>query len=308
MEVSIQPYHIPALLEETISLLNIQKSGIYIDATFGGGGHSKAILKALGKEGKLYSFDRDMDAYSNYIKDDARFTFVHGNFRHIKNFLRFHGEEKVDGILCDFGVSFHHFDSPERGFSFRLDAPLDMRMNRLSDVTAAELLDKVSENDLIGILKSYTDLKRPVNVAKAIINKRTTAGITSTFQLVEALKGVIDPRQEKKELAQVFQAIRIAVNHEADDLERFLNSTLYVLKPGGRLVTLTYHSMEDRMVKNFMKTGNVVGEEIKDFYGKVETPWKIITRKPIEASAAEIDVNPRCRSARLRAAELKIED
>ena len=298
-----QSYHIPALLTETINLLQIRENGVYIDATFGGGGHSGAILERLGKKGKLYSFDRDLDAYGNR-PDDSRFTFVHGNFRHIENFMRFYGEKKVDGILADFGVSFHHFDTPERGFSFRYEGPLDMRMNRRSEKTAARLISEINESELLSILRKYADLKKPSNIARAILYFRDSHGIETTTDLMEAVKGSVDPRQEKKELAQIFQSLRIAVNHEAEDLGIFLNSTLNTLKAGGRLVTLTYHSMEDRMVKNFMKTGNIEGEEEKDFYGRSHTPWKIITRKPIEASNEEIEKNPRARSARLRAAEL----
>lgn len=300
---STLPYHVPALLKEAIDLLDVKSGGTYIDATFGGGGHSREIIKRLGENGRLFSFDRDMEAYENRI-EDQRWTFVHGNFRHIENFMRFYEVEKVDGILADFGVSFHHFDTPERGFSFRHDAPLDMRMNLKATKTAADILESSDEKRLLGILQAYADLRKPASVARAIMNAKTKQPISTTFQLAEALKGVLDPKQEKKEMAQVFQALRIEVNHEADDLKTFLNSTLKVLKPGGRLVTLTYHSMEDRMVKNFMKTGNIEGKEDKDFYGRVSTKWKLITRKPIEASEEEVERNPRSRSARLRAAEL----
>ena len=297
------PYHVPALLKESINLLDIKPDGTYIDATFGGGGHSRAIINYLGKTGKLFSFDRDMDAYQNRI-DDERFTFVHGNFRHIQNFMRFYEVESVDGIIADFGVSFHHFDTPERGFSFRLEAPLDMRMNQKADKTAAQLLEEVDEKQLLDIFKAYADLKKPNLIVKAILKYRQQNPISTTTDLVEVAKEAIDPRQEKKELAQVFQALRISINHEADDLKLFLNATAKILKPGGRLVTLTYHSMEDRMVKNFFKTGNIEGKEEKDFFGNVATGWKIITRKPIEASLEEVELNPRARSARLRAAEL----
>lgn len=303
-ESPILPYHIPALLPQAIELLDIHPNGIYIDATFGGGGHSRAIMEKLHDKGHLFSFDRDMDAYVNRIEDE-RFTFVHGNFRHIENFMRYYGVEKVDGVLADFGVSFHHFDTPERGFSFRADAPLDMRMNKNSSVTAATIISKSSEKELATILHNYADLKKTGAVVKAILAARDASPIETTSQLTEAVKKAIDPRQEKKELAQVFQAFRIAVNHEAEDLRVFLNSTLKVLKPGGRLVTLTYHSMEDRMVKNFLKTGNIEGMEEKDFYGNVTGPWRLLTRKPIEASEEEIEANPRARSARLRAAQLK---
>lgn len=296
------PYHIPALLTEAIDLLNIKPNGVYIDATFGGGGHSRAIMDKLGANGKLFSFDRDIESYENRIEDE-RFTFVNGNFRHILNFMKFYGVDKVDGILADFGVSFHHFDTPERGFSFRHDAPLDMRMNLSSPITAKEIVNTTSEKELNEIFRNYADLKKPNAVVKAIISGRSQKEIGTTGELAELVKEAIDPRQEKKEMAQVFQALRIAVNHEAEDLQIFLNSTLKALKPGGRLVTLTYHSMEDRMVKNFMKTGNVEGIEEKDFFGKISTPWKLLTRKPIEASADEVERNPRSRSARLRGAE-----
>lgn len=297
------PYHIPALLNEAVNLLDIKPEGIYIDATFGGGGHSRAIIAKLNEKGKLFSFDRDMDAYENRI-DDERFNFVHGNFRHIENFMKYYEVEKVDGILADFGVSFHHFDTPERGFSFRNDAPLDMRMNRKSMKTAAQIVNEWDESNLNEIFRAFADLKKPGAVVKAIISEREKNPIDTTFRLADTVRKAIDPRQEKKELAQVFQALRIAVNHEYEDLKLFLNSTLKVLRPGGRLVTLTYHSMEDRMVKNFLKTGNIDGKEEKDFFGKVENKWKLLTRKPIEASPEEVEINPRSRSARLRAAEL----
>lgn len=296
-------YHIPALLPEALEMLDIKRDGIYIDATFGGGGHSRAILAALGEKGHLFSFDRDIDAYENRISDE-RFTFVHGNFRHIENFMHFYKVDKVDGILADLGVSFHHFDESERGFSFRADAPLDMRMNRKAAKTAAEVLAESDEKKLVALFKEYADLKRPKEVVKAILNAREKNELSTTFQLADAVRPVIDPRQEKKELAQVFQTLRIAVNHEKDDLKLFLQATLKTLKTGGRLAVLTYHSVEDRMVKNFMKTGNIEGEEKKDFYGKISTPWRLITRKPIEPNQAEIEANPRSRSARLRVAEL----
>lgn len=298
------PYHIPALLPEAIQLLDIKPYGVYIDATFGGGGHSRAIISKLNQEGRLFSFDRDMDAYENRI-DDERFTFVHGNFRHLVNFLRYYGVDKVDGVLADFGVSFHHFDTPQRGFSFRSDSPLDMRMNQSSSLTAAQVISQSDVNRLLEILRNYADLKKPHAVANAIMEGKSKNPIETTGELAEAVRKALDPRQEKKELAQVFQALRIAVNNEAEDLQRFLTSTLNVLKPGGRLVTLTYHSMEDRMVKNFFKTGNIEGKEEKDFFGNVSTQWKLITKKPIEASEEEVEKNPRSRSARLRAAELK---
>lgn len=297
------PYHIPALLNEAVNLLEIKPGGTYIDATFGGGGHSRAIIAKLNEKGRLFSFDRDMDAYENRI-DDERFTFVHGNFRHIENFMMYYGVDSVDGILADFGVSFHHFDTPQRGFSFRNDATLDMRMNQKSSKTAAQLVNEAEETALHEIFRAYADLKKPGAVVRSIMTEREKNPIESTFQLAETVRKALDPRQEKKELAQVFQALRIAVNHEAEDLKIFLYSTLRVLKPGGRLVTLTYHSMEDRMVKNFFKVGNIEGKQEKDFFGRVETKWKLLTKKAIEASPDEIALNPRARSARLRGAEL----
>lgn len=296
-------YHIPALLTETLNLLEIKPDGTYIDVTFGGGGHSRAILERLGPEGRLYSFDRDMDAYANRI-DDPRFTFVHSNFRFIENFMRFHKAGKADGILADLGVSFHHFDSAERGFSFRTDSPLDMRMNRNARLTAADIIAESDEQTLRRIFQAYADLKRPGNVAKAIIAARKTAAVDTTFRLADAVRPAIDPRQEKKELAQVFQALRIETNDEMGDLRRFLQASARVLRSGGRLAVLTYHSVEDRMVKNFMKTGNVEGVEEKDFFGRVSTPWRLVTRKPVEPRPEEVERNPRSRSAKLRVAEL----
>lgn len=303
MDNNVSPYHIPALLQETIKLLDIKPDGIYVDVTFGGGGHSRAIMEQLADCGRLLSFDRDMDAYANRI-DDPRFTFVHSNFRFIENFLRYYGVGKADGILADLGVSFHHFDSAERGFSFRTDAPLDMRMNRNAPHTAAEIVAEYDEAQLKEMLKAYADLKSPGNVAKAIVKARGNADITTTFQLADAVRPALDPRQEKKEMAQVFQAFRIETNDEMGDLRRFLEASVKVLKPGGRLAILTYHSVEDRMVKNFFKTGNVQGNESKDFFGNDLSPWKLINRKPVEASPEEVEENPRARSAKLRVAQL----
>ena len=301
--MDVIPYHIPALLPETLKLLDIKPDGVYIDATFGGGGHSRAILEALGPDGRLFSFDRDPDAFRNRL-DSSKFTFVHSNFRFIENFMRFHKVEKVDGIIADLGVSFHHFDDPERGFSFRNDAPLDMRMNRNAERSAAEIIADCDEVTLRRWLNTYADLKRPANVTKAIVNARAAAPIDTTFRLADAVRPALDPRQEKKEMAQVFQTLRIVTNDEEEDLRKFLAATLNVLRKGGRLAVLTYHSVEDRIVKNFMKTGNVEGIEEKDFFGKVTTPWKVITRKPVEPSSEEIERNPRSRSAKLRVAEL----
>lgn len=296
-------YHIPALLKEAVEGLKITRLGTYADVTFGGGGHSRAILAELGDKGHLYGFDRDIEAYANAPTDDPRFTFVHSDFRYISNFLRFHGVDKIDGILADLGVSFHHFDSENRGFSFRTDSPLDMRMNLNGDRTAAEVLNSYDKEDLERLFRAYTDLKRPGMIASAIIKARDNRPFETTGQLVDAVKGSINPRAEKKDLAQVFQAIRIEVNGEMEALESLLKQSLNVLKTGGRLAVITYHSIEDRMVKNFMRSGNVDGEVTKDIYGVASTPFKLITRSPIVPDTAEIDANPRSRSAKLRIAE-----
>lgn len=296
-------YHIPALLEDSIKELNIKKNGIYADVTFGGGGHSRAILAELGPKGHLYGFDRDIDAFKN-APDDARFTFVHSNFRYITNFMRYHSVEQLDGILADLGVSFHHFDNGERGFSFRSDAPLDMRMNRNATLTASAIAADYTAQQLENLFRIYTDIKRPKAMADAIVKARENKPVTTTFQLVDAVSPVLNPKSLKKELAQVFQAFRIEVNGEMDALRRFLTATVKVLRPGGRLAVITYHSIEDRIVKNFLKTGNIEGIEEKDFFGRSSTPWKLITRSPITPSEEEIERNPRSRSAKLRVAEL----
>ncbi len=300
-------YHIPALLPQTIECLDIKPNGIYVDATFGGGGHSRAILQCLGPDGHIFGFDQDEDAIAN-APDDPRFTFVRSNFRFMRNFLRYYGVERVDGILADLGVSFHHFDDAERGFSFRADAPLDMRMNRKAPLTASQLLDQYDIRDLTSLFRTYADLKDPVKAAKAIIDARDKTGIKTTFQLADAVRPGLNPKGEKKEMAQVFQALRIAVNSEMDALTALLSSAPYMLKEGGRAVILTYHSVEDRLVKNFFRSGNVEGIIEKDFFGKVICDWKAITRSPITADAEEVERNPRSRSAKLRAAELKIND
>lgn len=297
-------YHIPALLPEAIAGLDIKPGGTYVDATFGGGGHSRAILGALGDDGRLLGFDRDLDALAN-APDDPRFTFVHSDFRFIPNFLRFYGLDKADGILADLGVSFHHFDAAERGFSFRQDSPLDMRMNRLAPRTAADIIAGSDTDTLTGILRAYTDLKNPKGVAQAIVRERDRSPILTTFALAEAVRGTINPRQEKKDLAQVFQALRIEVNGEMDALRALLLNSLSTLRPGGRLAVITYHSIEDRMVKNFIRSGNMEGKVEKDIYGNAETPWTVVKPSPVVPSAEEQERNPRSRSAKLRIAELK---
>lgn len=295
-------YHIPALLPEAINALSIKPDGIYIDATFGGGGHSRAILGELGQAGRLLAFDQDIDAKANALAD-GRFTFVYSNFRYISNFLRYYGISQVNGILADLGVSFHHFDEASRGFSFRADAPLDMRMNQSGPRTAADILARYDRQQLIKILSAFGDLKRPAPVADAIIAARQKSPIATTGQLLEAVAKCVNPKQEKKELAQIFQALRIEVNGEMEALEQFLQSTLSAIRPGGRLAIITYHSLEDRMVKNFMKSGNIGGDVEKDFFGRVQTPWRQITRTPLTPSAEETERNPRSRSAKLRVAE-----
>ena len=296
-------YHIPALLDECIEGLQIKPDGTYVDVTFGGGGHSRAIMSQLGPEGHLYSFDQDLDAYANRI-DDPRFTFVHSNFAYLCNFMRFYGVDKVDGIIADLGVSFHHFDEGERGFSFRADGRLDMRMNRDAHRDAAWIVANYTEEQLADVLYLYGELRQARRMASAIVKARNAGTLTTTGQLVEVVKPFIAPKAEKKELAQVFQALRMEVNDEIATLKKLLESSLKVLKPGGRLVVLTYHSLEDRLVKNFIKSGNVEGKVEKDFFGRVNAPLRAVNNKVIVASDAEVERNPRARSAKLRIAEL----
>lgn len=295
-------YHVPALLDECITGLNIQPGGTYVDVTYGGGGHSRAIMERLGPQGRLIAFDQDQDAAANALAD-PRFTFVHSNFAFLRNFLRFHGVDRVDGLLADLGVSFHHFDSGERGFSFRADAPLDMRMNQQAAVSAATLVATAGEDELARILHLYGELRQARRMAAALVRARERGALTTTGQLVEAVRPLVRPAQEKKELAQVFQALRIAVNHEMDALEALLQQSLQVLAPGGRLVVLTYHSLEDRMVKNFVRSGNVQGVVEKDFYGRVNAPLRAVNNKVIVAGEDEVARNPRSRSAKLRVAQ-----
>lgn len=297
-----RPYHIPALLDATIQGLDIKPDGTYVDVTFGGGGHSRAIMARLGESGRLLSFDQDADAIANAI-DDPRFTFVYGNFRFLRNFLRFYDAPQVDGILADLGVSFHHFDDPERGFSFRFDGPLDMRMNRRADHTAAWILANCSEEELARIFTLYGELRQGRRLARAIVKERDTAPVDTVERLSAIAAPFIDKRREKKELAQVFQALRIEVNGEMEALQAFLRQSIEVLKPGGRLAVITYHSLEDRLVKNFMRTGNLDGRLEQDFYGRNMSPLKLLTSKPVVPDEAEIERNPRSRSAKLRIAE-----
>lgn len=299
-----QAYHIPALLEETVDLLHINPEGTYVDCTFGGGGHSRAILQKLGDKGRLFGFDRDLDALAN-VPDDPRFTFVHGDFRFILNYLEFYGVEKVDGILADLGVSFHHFDTPERGFSFRADGPLDMRMNRQGLTTARNIVNDFSEEQLREMLKRHTDLRNSGYIAREICNARREGEIDSTFCLAEIVKPLLSQKNYKKELAQVFQALRIATNDEMTSLEKLLESSLKLLRRKGRIAILTYHSGEDRLVKDFFKNGTFNPEPDRNelIYGKSKSPFKLITGSPVTASEEEVEANPRSRSAKLRVAE-----
>lgn len=294
-------YHIPALLPETLAALDIKPAGTYVDATFGGGGHSRAILAALGPEGRLLGFDQDSDALAG-APADPRFTMVHGNFRYLHNFLRFYGAEPVDGILADLGVSFHHFDDAERGFSFRGDARLDMRMNRQGSLTAGALLAESSEERLAEIFKLYGELPRARQIARAIVQARAAAPVDTVGRLLAVVEPLLDPRRQKKELACIFQALRIEVNGELDALREFLTQTVRELRPGGRLAIITYHSLEDRLVKNFMRSGNFEGRVDTDIYGRSSAPLRPLG-KPATASAAEVEANPRSRSAKLRVAE-----
>lgn len=294
-------YHIPALLPEALDGLQIRPDGVYVDATYGGGGHSRAIIEHL-SSGHLYSFDQDDEAVARAVSD-PRFTIVYSNFRFLANFMRYYGETAVDGILADLGVSFHHFDDSSRGFSFRFDGPLDMRMNRHATLSAAKVLETYSEERLADIFAVYGELQCARKLACAIVTERESGHPVDTVErLRETASRFISPKKEKKEMAQVFQALRIEVNGEMRALEQFLEATLKVLRPGGRLAVITYHSLEDRMVKNFMRTGNFAGKADKDFFGIVHTPWKEVTRKPIVPSEEEIDRNPRSRSAKLRVA------
>ncbi len=302
MDMQDAVYHIPALLEECMQGLNIKEDGVYVDVTFGGGGHSKEILNRLSDDGHLYSFDQDEDAENNII-NDGRFTFVRSNFRFLSNFMMYHDEDEVDGVLADLGVSFHHFDDEQRGFSFRFDGKLDMRMNSRAGKTAADILNTYEEEDIANIFYLYGEMKNSRRIASAIVKARAVKSFDLVKDFLEIIRPFINKKQEKKELAQVFQALRIEVNQEMDALKSMLKQALDVLVPGGRLVVLTYHSLEDRLVKNFIKTGNFEGKLEQDFFGRVQTPFKAINNKVIVASEEEVERNPRSRSAKLRIAE-----
>ena len=308
-----ETYHVPVLLKESIDGLNIQSGGVYVDVTFGGGGHSSEILSRLDEQAHLYSFDQDADAEQNVMRsevsaerrfvDDSRFTFVRSNFRYLKNWMRYYGVESIDGLLADLGVSSHHFDDESRGFSFRFDAQLDMRMNKRAGKTAADIVNDYDEEALANLFYLYGEIKQSRRLAAAIVKARSQQRIVTTQDLLGILEPIFKREREKKDLAKVFQALRIEVNHEMDALKEMLKSATELLKPGGRLSVITYHSLEDRIVKNIMKTGNVEGKRIQDFYGRIETPFTLINNKVIVPSENEQQENPRSRSAKLRIAE-----
>ena len=297
-------YHIPAMLQETIEGLNIQPKGVYVDVTFGGGGHSRAIIKGLNDGGKLFSFDQDIEAFENAVEsgewkvESGKWTFVHSNFRYLRNWMDYYGIEAIDGLLADLGVSFHHFDCPERGFSFRFSAPLDMRMNQTAKRTAADIVNSYSEEELAKVLYLYGEMKNSRGIAKNICRARAQKRIERTEDLVAASR---IPAEMSKELARLFQALRIEVNDEMGALREMLVAARDLLKPGGRIAILTYHSLEDRLVKNFLRSGNLEGTIEKDFYGNILTPFTLI-EKGREASPEEVEHNPRARSAKLRVA------
>ncbi len=292
-------YHVPVLLSESIEGLNIQPNGVYVDLTFGGGGHSRAMLEKLGSRGRLFAFDQDQDAQANAI-NDKRFMLIRGNFRYSRNFLRYHGFEQVNGILADLGVSSYHLDTPERGFSFRFEGPLDMRMNQRSKLTAAKVINEYAQDDLTRILKLYGEVQMAGRFAAIIANEREKTRIERIEQLAELLKPAIPFKVQSKTLAQIFQAIRIEVNREMEALKAMLQNSAKSLVPDGRLVVISYHSLEDRMVKNFFRFGNVEGVEIVDLMGNRKVPFEQVNRKVIVPGEAECQANNRARSAKLR--------
>ena len=305
MVKTAETYHVPVLLNESIDGLNIQPGGIYVDVTFGGGGHSKEILARINGNGHLYSFDQDADAERNVVANKD-FTFVCSNFRYLKNWMRYYGVEGLDGLLADLGVSSHHFDDETRGFSFRYeDAPLDMRMNKRAGKTAADIVNDYEESQLADIFYLYGELKNSRRIASALVKARATQKIVTTTDFIKAVEPLFKKEREKKEMAKLFQALRIEVNHEMDALKEMLKAATELLKPGGRLSVITYHSLEDRIVKNVMKAGNPEGKVSQDFFGRIETPFKLINNKVIIPSVEEQERNPRSRSAKLRIAEKK---
>ena len=297
-------YHVPVLLKQSVDGLNIHPGGIYVDVTFGGGGHSREILSRIGNDGHLYSFDQDADAQQNVIPND-HFTFVCSNFRYLKNWMKYYGVDGIDGLLADLGVSSHHFDDESRGFSFRFDSPLDMRMNKRAGKTAADIVNEYEEEDLADVFYLYGELRTARRIAAAIVKARANKKIETTTDFMNVVDPFFKREREKKDMARLFQALRIEVNHEMDALKEMLKAATEVLKPGGRLSVITYHSLEDRIVKNVMKTGNPEGKVEQDFYGRIETPFKLINNKVIIPDAEEQERNPRSRSAKLRIAEKK---
>ena len=302
MITTADTYHVPVLLQESVDGLDIKPDGIYVDVTFGGGGHSREILNRLGKNGHLYSFDQDEDAEKNILNDN-RFTFVRSNFRYLRNWMRYYGIEQIDGLLADLGVSSHHFDDETRGFSFRFDAPLDMRMNKRSGTTAAEILNHYEEEQLADIFYIYGELKNARKIATAIIKARNEKSIETTGDLMQITESLFPREREKKETAKLFQALRIEVNHEMDALKEMLYGAQEVIREGGRLSVITYHSLEDRIVKNIMKADNAEGKVRQDFFGRTEAPFRQISNKVIIPTEEEQLRNPRSRSAKLRVAE-----
>lgn len=304
MNETEQTYHIPVLLHESIEGMNLRAKGTFVDVTFGGGGHSKEILRCMDSESRLFSFDQDEDAEQNIV-NDKRFTFVRSNFRYLSNFLRYYGVDGVDAILADLGVSSHHFDDSERGFSFRFNGKLDMRMNKRAGMTAADIVNNYDEERLANLFYLYGELKNSRKIASVLVKARSQKKIETIEEFLDVIKPLFGKDREKKELAKVFQALRIEVNREMEALKEMLNAATQALKPGGRLVVITYHSLEDRMVKNIMKTGNVEGKMEQDIFGRTNSPFKLVNNKVIVPSDEEIERNPRSRSAKLRIAEKK---
>lgn len=304
MVTTAKTYHIPVLMKDSVDGLNIGSAGIYVDVTFGGGGHSREILSRLDADGHLYSFDQDADAEKNII-DDSRMTFVRSNFRYLKNWMRYYGVDHIDGLLADLGVSSHHFDDESRGFSFRFDAPLDMRMNKRDGTTAADVVNTYDEERLADIFYLYGELKNSRKIAAALVKARTAKKIVTTQDFISAVESLFRREREKKDMAKLFQALRIEVNNEMAALKEMLKSATELLRPGGRLSVITYHSLEDRIVKNVMKTGNPEGKMKQDFFGRIETPFTLINNKVITPDDEELANNPRSRSAKLRIAEKK---
>ena len=323
MAKTAETYHVPVLLKESVNGLHIKPNGIYVDVTFGGGGHSREILSRLGADGHLFSFDQDADAENNIFEDrgdakdcsneqkgkrfvdDSRFTFIRSNFKFLKNWMQYYGIEQIDGLLGDLGVSSHHFDDESRGFSFRFDAPLDMRMNKRAGKTAADIVNEYDEEQLANLFYIYGELKHSRRSASALTNVRRQKPIATTSDFISAVEPLFKREREKKDMAKLFQALRIEVNHEMTALKEMLMAATDVMKPGGRLSIITYHSLEDRIVKNIMKTGNIEGKVEQDFFGHIDSPYKLINNKVIVPSEEEQSQNPRSRSAKLRIAERK---